>query len=253
MKRFVLSALLIALVPGSSSATQVHARYDVDATQLKAAVAGTALTFSFYSDSACTSLLDSEVVDVEDVDTIEVLKRFTPKNAAKAPKTARIWQTVSLTPSRWRYFLTVTGTGVTPVGGVCQEQLASPPAAVASSAPAGVIPVGAGFTPLSSLPVAVPADGTLDVVFETVISAGSVDNYIICSMTIDGGGGGTFLLDPGDLDTPIPNYDIAQTHHRTFAVAAGAHTLDVSCNQNAGADSFTFGSQIVARFFAAGM
>jgi hypothetical protein len=250
MKRFLCAMALVMSVPGSASSTQLNVRYEVDASALRAAVAGTPLTFSFHDDAGCvTPAIATEVVNVEDLDMVEVLKRFTPKNATKPPKTARIYQTYSISPSRWRYFVSVTGTGVTPVGNACQEQLAAPPTAIAASAPAGVIAVGAGFTPLATLAVNIPTTGTVDLLFETLLNANDVNNYILCAATIDGAGGGVFFLDPGDVDVPIAQYDLSQTHHHTFAVTAGPHTFEVACNLSGGADAQSFGSKLVATFF----
>src|SRR6266566_8103773 len=58
------------------------------------APAGTALTFTLYNDNACTSQVASQVVNVENVQVIELLRLLTPKGATPAPLTARLTTTL---------------------------------------------------------------------------------------------------------------------------------------------------------------
>lgn len=55
--------------------------YTVDDTALKAAISGTPLTFSLYTDAACTALVHTQVVNSENVTVISKLKRFKPSGA----------------------------------------------------------------------------------------------------------------------------------------------------------------------------
>jgi hypothetical protein len=112
------------LVPLSVSAADVPLRYLVEEKPLKQAVAGTQLMFGLYRDDACTALLESEPVDVEDVNVLVKLKQMTPKNDTKLPNTVELRHTLSGVAPRSPVYLKVVGTGVVPVGGVCQAQSA---------------------------------------------------------------------------------------------------------------------------------
>ena len=76
-------------------AADVPVSYLVDWRTLTAnAPAGTALTFTLYNDNACTSQVASQVVNVENVQVIELLRLLTPKGATPAPLTARLTTTL---------------------------------------------------------------------------------------------------------------------------------------------------------------
>lgn len=113
---------LITLVAASAGAADVPVRYTVDDKALKAAVSGTMLTFSLYSDSACTAQMFSQVVAIDNVGAIEKLKRVKPKGGTKPPSTDELEAALSGAPAAAVYYLKVTGTGVTAVGGACQVQ-----------------------------------------------------------------------------------------------------------------------------------
>jgi hypothetical protein len=100
--------------------------YNVQDKPLKtSAVAGTQLTFTLYSDPACTQQAYQVTIPIEHVTLISKLKLTTPRNAAKAPTTDQIQATVpSVTAASGNLYLTVTGTGVTPTGAACQPQSA---------------------------------------------------------------------------------------------------------------------------------
>lgn len=117
VKHLLLTAVAAIALPSFAWAFDLSVTYDVDASALKAAVAGTPLTFQLHTDASClTPAIDSRMIDVEDVATIEVLKRFTPKNGTKPPKTARFAHVLTGVPVRSSYHLSVSGLGVTPVG-----------------------------------------------------------------------------------------------------------------------------------------
>jgi hypothetical protein len=121
----VLAALLAVPIPASAivlSGPNVSVAYSVDATALKAAISGTALTFALYADSTCATSVYTTMINIENVDLIEALKRFNPKGATKPPKTAVIHATLIGVPPGSSGYLKVTGTGITAVGGACQAQ-----------------------------------------------------------------------------------------------------------------------------------
>jgi hypothetical protein len=120
-----LAGVLLGVLVGSVRAADVPVTYTVDGTALKAAVSGTPLTFTLYTDAACTTLVHTQAVNVEDVTVISKLKRVKPGGApTKPPKTDDLRTTLtSVTPAAPLY-LKVTGTGITPVGGACQAQAA---------------------------------------------------------------------------------------------------------------------------------
>jgi hypothetical protein len=119
--RSILAALVL-LAPLAARAANVPVTYTVDEKQLKAAVAGTTLTFILYNDAACTSQVYSGGVLIENVTILARLKQFTPKNSPKRPKTVALEHTLVGVTSVANLYLQVTGTGVVPVGGACQAQ-----------------------------------------------------------------------------------------------------------------------------------
>jgi hypothetical protein len=63
----------------------------VNDTALKAAIAGTTLTFTVYSDAGCTQQVHQQAVPIENVTLVSRLKVFTAKSApVKSPKTAEL-------------------------------------------------------------------------------------------------------------------------------------------------------------------
>jgi hypothetical protein len=115
----------------------------VEEKPLKSAVAGTPLTFSLYSDSTCSALLQSVPVNVEDVTILVRLKQMTPKNDAKLPNTVELRHTLSgVSPSATTY-LQVTGDGIVALPNTCQAQTASSVSAPPVAAPA--VPVLTDF------------------------------------------------------------------------------------------------------------
>ena len=80
-------AVLLAL-PSLVSAADLPVRYTVQDKPLKAAIAGTSLSFQLFSDPACTNPpAYSTAVLIENVTLITKLKQFTPKNDTKLPNT----------------------------------------------------------------------------------------------------------------------------------------------------------------------
>lgn len=123
-----LALSLMLFAPSAVHAVDLPVRYVVQAQPLRAAVAGTPLTFTLYSDRACSNLVGSRTIAVEDVPVIEKLSAFTPMAMKGGPKPVRMPKAdaleVTLTgliPAA-SYYLVVGGTGITPLGQACQAQ-----------------------------------------------------------------------------------------------------------------------------------
>ena len=117
-------AVLLAL-PSLVSAADLPVRYTLQDKPLKAAIAGTSLSFQLFSDPACTNPpAYSTAVLIENVTLITKLKQFTPKNDTKLPNTDELSVTLPGVTTGGNLYLKVTGTGVVPVGGACQAQAA---------------------------------------------------------------------------------------------------------------------------------
>ncbi len=122
--KHIAACVVFLTLPLHASAADIPVSYLVDGRALKDAVAGTTFTFGLYSDSSCTTLLDSQLNLVEDLAVLG-LKRFKPSGATTPPpKTAEIRNTITGVTASGHFYLKVTGTGVTPVGGACQAQAA---------------------------------------------------------------------------------------------------------------------------------
>jgi len=134
--RFVRSGLLVALAVATlacpASAADVPVTYTVDTTALKLAVSGTNLTFQLHTNASCTAVVHTQVLTIDATNMQSVLKRSKPKNGVKPPKTTDIRATLTGVAPAAPLYLTVSGTGVTPVGGACQVQ-----ASTTAIAPAG--------------------------------------------------------------------------------------------------------------------
>ena len=251
MKSTLLAVVATLLFPQMCAALDFELQYSVDAKALKDAVSGTPLTINLYEDSACaTAPVVSSTVNVEDVDRIELGKRFTPKGAPKAARAGRIYVTTSMPPQRWiARYATVTGTGITPVGAACQRQYFSASSAAVSSVPASIVTISGPNVTLATLSTSFPSAGRIMLFFETELDATDVSQVLACGVSQDGLFVGGFDMDPGDVDTPIHNYDIRQSHLQVLNVAAGDHVYEVGCNLSTGAPVNTFGAKLVATFF----
>jgi hypothetical protein len=142
MKRLVaaLIPLLLSVSSGSASAIDLPVNYLVDGKELTSlAPAGTNITFELFSDAACTASVFTTTVDIDTVSLgIEKLKLASVKGSAKPPKPVRINAVLAgVTPSSQLY-LTVTGTGITPVNGACQVQVSGVPGAAGPAGPSGI-------------------------------------------------------------------------------------------------------------------
>lgn len=127
-QRLRLAALVVGgvLVPMTALAADVPVSYTLDEKALKTgAPSGTMLSFELHADAACSSAVHTQAVQIDDVALIERLKRLKPRGGAKPPRTDRIVHVLTFAPDASRYFLKLTGPGVTPVGGACQLQLSA--------------------------------------------------------------------------------------------------------------------------------
>jgi hypothetical protein len=118
----ILTVAAVLAAPLAAAAADLPARYTADEKAIKAAIAGTNLTFKLYSDALCASLVSTTVIAIENVDLIARIKPFNPKNAVKKKNTVELRATLTGVPPTPSLYLQVTGTGVTPVGGACQSQ-----------------------------------------------------------------------------------------------------------------------------------
>jgi hypothetical protein len=135
-------ALVVSLAAVRPARADVQVSYLVDATAFKAAVAGTTLTFSVYSDAQCTVPVGSPVpVQVQNLTALEALKLVVPKNTPKGTLPTKAVELVAtlqgIAPPGTAY-LQVTGTGISPVGPACQLQFSSGPLSPAACPPDAV-------------------------------------------------------------------------------------------------------------------
>ena len=119
VKGYIAVASLLA---GTSWGASVPVSYNVDQTALRQAVAGTPLTFTLYSDAACSASIAVDVVAVENVVPLEKLKSVRTPGAAAPPKIARLNHVLTGVTPTPEIYLAVTGSGISPVGMACQVQ-----------------------------------------------------------------------------------------------------------------------------------
>jgi hypothetical protein len=118
-----LALAVTLLVPLTVRASDLPVTYNVQDKPLKSgAPAGTQLTFTLFTDAACTQQVYQAMIPVEQVTLISKLKLVTPKGATKAPTTDEIHATLTGVTEPGNMFLTVTGTGVAASGNSCQAQ-----------------------------------------------------------------------------------------------------------------------------------
>ena len=129
--RACMAALCLSLasfVPGVAHSANLPVSYDVNYKVLKStASASTLLTFTLYSDAACTTSVASSQVAIENVDLVSRLKRLTLKGTPKPapPAVCELQYVMQGVTTSGNLYLEVTGTGVTPVGPACQPQAAA--------------------------------------------------------------------------------------------------------------------------------
>jgi hypothetical protein len=109
-------------------------------------------TRTLYTDAGCTQQAHQQVVPIETVAFVSRLKTFTPENAPKGPTIDEVHETLTGVNAAGDLYLTVTGTGITPVGGACEVQATvQPPAAVVKDANGLLVgtPVQASYGPIA--------------------------------------------------------------------------------------------------------
>lgn len=122
-----LAALALLTSASLASGANFQVTYRVDAKALKSGTpAGTPLTFQLYSDGGCTTAAGgSQVVNVENVALIEQPKLIKMRGAAKPPSVAEIRYAMTGVTPQQQLYATVSGAGISPVGGACQLQSVS--------------------------------------------------------------------------------------------------------------------------------
>lgn len=232
-----LLTLALAL-PLAARAADVPTSYTVNDTALKAAIAGTSLTFTLYSDAACTQQVHQQAVPIETVDLVSRLKVFTAKSApTKSPKTAELRETLTGVSAAGNLYLKVTGTGITPVGGACQAQTASLGGATTGQTGSTVFGTGPLTSPLAftllpnlSLTLDVPASSLLYV--STDGGALATSGFAVIDVALYVDGVQTTLLRRTQCGADAYcDWNMA----RTMTLSAGIHTLEVRAVQSAGA------------------
>lgn len=126
--RRALVSVIISLAAVVSIAAELPVSYRVESDTLIAdAPAGTVLIFALYEDSACSgALVSSQNFNIETL-AIESVNLLKVRNApSRPPKAADLYAVLTgLTGLPGTPYVKVTGTGVVPIGGVCQPQPAS--------------------------------------------------------------------------------------------------------------------------------
>lgn len=136
----VAGGLLITLgeTPAPLHAADLPVSYAVNSAKLKKVKDGAVFNFKLYDDAACTDPpVRSQLVLVEDVAFLKELRLLKRIGAPAPPKTARIEQIMTNVTPHPDLFLSVSGSGLDPVGGSCQHQLT--PALGTSTAPGTII------------------------------------------------------------------------------------------------------------------
>lgn len=134
LQTFFLAVVLA--VPQLGYAADLPVAYSVDSRDLKSAISGTDLTFALYSDGACTNLVHTETVEVDDL-TIVKLKLVKPRGAIKPPRTTELRHTLTAIAPAEALYLEVNGPGITAIGTICQVQATGIPGPEGPEGPEG--------------------------------------------------------------------------------------------------------------------
>lgn len=90
---------------------------------LRNAPAGTLLTFELHTDSTCTSAVHTETIVIENPNhLIEQVNLTQVQGGPPPPSVARLNFTLTNVTPQPAFFLEVTGTGISPIGQICQPQ-----------------------------------------------------------------------------------------------------------------------------------
>jgi hypothetical protein len=241
-----LLTLALAL-PLAVRAADVPTSYTVNDTALKAAIAGTSLTFTLYSDAGCTQQVHQQAVPIETVNLVSRLKVFTAKSApTKSPKTAELRETLTGVSAAGNLYLKVTGTGITPVGGACQAQTTSLGGTTTGQTGSTVFGSGpltspGAFTqvPNLALTLNVPASSLLYVSTDGGVLATGGLAVIDVALYVDGVQ--TNLLRRTQCGTDPLDVYCDWSMATTMTLSAGIHTLSVRAVQSSGAGTATVG------------
>ena len=125
-RRFVsLAAMALALKAAPALAIDLPVSYNVtDLSLRKAVTASTQLTFSYYSDSSCTTLIASEVLSAGDPSiTPDAFMTSVVKGGAPRQKLVTLRHVLIDAPPTPTLYLEVTGTGLVSDSPSCQAQV----------------------------------------------------------------------------------------------------------------------------------
>jgi hypothetical protein len=93
--RLPTATVAMLVVCAVATARELPVTYAVQEKPLKVSgIAGTPLTFTLYTDNACTQQVYQAVVPIQNVTLISRLKRLTPKGAVKGPTTDELRTTL---------------------------------------------------------------------------------------------------------------------------------------------------------------
>src|SRR5512144_2736755 len=139
MRRLLSLALAGVLVAASAAAEPIAVEYFALRSAFKKGTTSTdVLQFDLYSDSSCTTLIDSESLFASDaLISVYIDKQQKIKGGAPLPKAVRIQGVIDGPTTSTAPYLRVTGPGIQPVGGECQLQASGPVAALGPQGPQG--------------------------------------------------------------------------------------------------------------------
>ena len=138
MSLLLLGLLTLLAYPSLASAIVVPVEYLVDAGVLRRQLTSEApVTVTLHSDAECSTPLATQVLTASTFDLIERLRPVRLRGASKSPRPARL--SVAMTSPVAGAFVTMSGTGIAPIGGACQR-----------------LPVVSVVAPIACAPDAVP-------------------------------------------------------------------------------------------------
>ena len=132
MRRSIVLTLAGIVVAGSAAAEPIAVEYVARRGSIKKVTTSSdMLQFDLYSDSACTNLIDSEMLSADDaLVSLYVDKPQRLNGSDPLPKAVRIHAVIDAPTTTTAPYLLVTGPGIEPVGSACQIQASGPFAAL---------------------------------------------------------------------------------------------------------------------------
>ena len=132
MRRSIVLTLAGIVVAGSAAAEPIAVEYVARRGSIKKVTTSSdMLQFDLYSDSACTNLIDSEMLSAGDaLVSLYVDKPQRLNGSDPLPKAVRIHAVIDAPTTTTAPYLLVTGPGIEPVGSACQIQASGPFAAL---------------------------------------------------------------------------------------------------------------------------